>query len=640
MSDVRDWIESNQRQLVGAIAAVRSRLAGDADAHAGAENAAEPPESAEQVPAFRVLQQLFALSRFELDIVLLCAGAELSDECAATIGEHGGVSFGLALARLEGAHWSALTPSSPLRYWRLVNLVGSGALTRRELRIDERALHFLTGVDHPDEQLDGYVEPVTGRLVVTPSHGRVVQQICSVWRRQESTFPVIQLIGADAGATVAVAFEAAAAQNWRLFRLGAEVLPGAPEAMHSLCRLWNREAMLSNAVLLIDARAIDAGDVEHQRRIDAVLSRVLGPVIVQRDQMRPSADRVHVALTVERAPRVEQAEVWRRSLGADVAHLNGEIDEVTGQFSMDVAAIESAALQLRSLATGPEPEGSALWAACRQQSRERTSGFARRVDLKAGWDDLVLPEAQRALLREIVTHVRYRGTVHESWGFATRTSRGMGVSVLFAGPSGTGKTMAAEVLASELRLDLLHVDLSCVVSKYIGETEKHLARIFEEAEAGGAILLFDEADALFGKRSEVHDSHDRYANLEVSYLLQRMEAYRGLAILTTNLKSALDDAFQRRLRFVVNFPFPGPDMRAEIWRRMIPAEAPVDRLDFARLAQLNAPGGTIRTVALHAAFLAAAAREPVRMTHLLTAAQRVAAKSEVPLTASETRGWV
>ncbi len=199
--------------------------------------------------------------------------------------------------------------------------------------------------------------------------------------------------------------------------------------------------------------------------------------------------------------------------------------------------------------------------------------------------------------------------------------------------------MAAEVLANELRLDLYRIDLSQVVSKYIGETEKNLARVFEAAEGAGAILLFDEADALFGKRSEVKDSHDRYANIEVSYLLQRMESYRGLAILTTNIKSALDPAFLRRIRFVVQFPFPDAVLRAEIWRRIFPPETPTDGLDVYRLAQLNIPGGSIRNIALRAAFLAADAAEPVRMNHLLAAARSEYSKIEKPLTELEIGGW-
>src|SRR5262249_35465191 len=242
-------------------------------------------------------------------------------------------------------------------------------------------------------------------------------------------------------------------------------------------------------------------------------------------------------------------------------------------------------------------------------------------------------------LHRIAAHVRHRAKVYEDWGFAARSSRGPGISALFAGPSGTGKTMAAEVLAGELRLDLYRIDLSSVVSKYIGETEKNLRRIFDAAEEGGAVLLFDEADALFGKRSEVKDSHDRYANIEVGYLLQRMEAYRGLAVLTTNLKNSLDPAFLRRIRFVVQFPFPDALQRAEIWRRVFPPNTPTEGLDINVLARLNVAGGNIRNIALNAAFLAADAGEPVRMAHLLQAAQSEYAKPEKPLTEVETAGW-
>jgi SpoVK/Ycf46/Vps4 family AAA+-type ATPase len=195
-------------------------------------------------------------------------------------------------------------------------------------------------------------------------------------------------------------------------------------------------------------------------------------------------------------------------------------------------------------------------------------------------------------------------------------------------------------MAGELRLDLYRIDLSQVVSKYIGETEKNLRRVFDAAEEAGAVLLFDEADALFGKRSEVRDSHDRYANIEVSYLLQRMEAYRGLAILTTNMKQALDPAFTRRIRFVVQFPFPDEEQRAEIWRRIFPPETPTEHLDVELLSHLNVAGGNIRNIAMGAAFLAADEDRPVGMTHVLQAARAEYAKLERPLTATETAGWV
>jgi SpoVK/Ycf46/Vps4 family AAA+-type ATPase len=266
--------------------------------------------------------------------------------------------------------------------------------------------------------------------------------------------------------------------------------------------------------------------------------------------------------------------------------------------------------------------------------------LAQRIPPNATWEDLVLPPAQAEMLREIAAHLRQRATVYQTWGFAAKNTRGLGISALFAGGSGTGKTLAAEVLAQELHLDLYRIDLSSVVSKYIGETEKNLRRVFDAAEESGVILLFDEADALFGKRSEVKDSHDRYANIEVSYLLQRMESYPGLAIMTTNLKSSIDTAFLRRIRFVVQFPFPDATQRAEIWRRVYPVNTPTDGLDTKKLAQLSVAGGNIRNIALNAAFLAADADEPVQMKHLLRAARTEYAKLEKSLTEAEIGGWV
>jgi SpoVK/Ycf46/Vps4 family AAA+-type ATPase len=220
-----------------------------------------------------------------------------------------------------------------------------------------------------------------------------------------------------------------------------------------------------------------------------------------------------------------------------------------------------------------------------------------------------------------VDQVRGRGQVLRSWGLAERITRGSAVTALFAGGSGTGKTLAAEVIANELELDLYRIDLAGVVSKYIGETEQNLRRVFDAAEEGGALLMFDEADALFGKRSEVRDSHDRYANIEISYLLARMEEYRGVAILASNLRHALDDAFLRRLRFVVTFPFPGPAERARLWTRAFPARAPVAELDIPRLAKLAASGGTIRNIALNAAFGAAGRGTKVTMELVLEMAR-------------------
>jgi len=265
--------------------------------------------------------------------------------------------------------------------------------------------------------------------------------------------------------------------------------------------------------------------------------------------------------------------------------------------------------------------------------------LVQRIEPVAKWEDIVLPESRLNTLREISVQVRQRAKSCRKRGFGGRRSRGPGISVLFTGDSGTGKTMAAEVLANELQMDLYRIDLSQVVNKYIGETEKNLKRIFDAAGEGGAILLFDEADALFGKRGEVRDSHDRYADIEADYLLQRMESCHGLTILATNMKQAIDEAFLRRIRFVVQFPFPETAQRAEIWRRVFPPDTTTEGLDVEKLARLHVTGGSIRNIALHAAFLAADEKKPVQMHHLLRAVRKESAKMDKPVSTEEIEEW-
>jgi SpoVK/Ycf46/Vps4 family AAA+-type ATPase len=262
--------------------------------------------------------------------------------------------------------------------------------------------------------------------------------------------------------------------------------------------------------------------------------------------------------------------------------------------------------------------------ACRRQSGQRFGSFARKVTARPAWDDLVLPGDRVQWLRVLCDHARHRGTVFDRWGFDRKLPSGKGLGLLFTGAPGTGKTLAASVIATELGLELYQIDLASVVSKWIGETEKHLGRIFDEAERGHSVLLFDEADALFGKRSEVHDAHDRYANLETSYLLQRMEAHEGIVILASNFRRNLDEAFVRRLRFIVEFPLPDERERLRIWERIWPADAPrAPDLDLGTLARrFELTGAHIRNIALAAAFLAAADDQPIAQRHVLHAAHR------------------
>jgi SpoVK/Ycf46/Vps4 family AAA+-type ATPase len=265
-------------------------------------------------------------------------------------------------------------------------------------------------------------------------------------------------------------------------------------------------------------------------------------------------------------------------------------------------------------------------------------GLAERIRLRATLDELILPASSRQILDQIRLQARYRLVVYEDWQFRKRLSRGLGITALFSGESGTGKTMAAEAIANELGLDLYRIDLSAMVSKYIGETEKNIRKVFHAGGAGGTILFFDEADALFGKRTEVKDSHDRYANIEVDYLLQCMEDYEGIAILATNMKTALDDAFMRRLRFVVHFPFPSQPDRRRIWQQSFPggiASGLTDQ-EWERLSGFRLTGGHITNIALNAAFLAAGAGEKnVRMENILQAVRSEWIKLELPLNESE-----
>ncbi|MBZ4415589.1 ATP-binding protein [Myxococcus sp. RHSTA-1-4] len=656
MTAQADWSAANQRYLMAELALVRLRL----EQHAARATESEGPvldtavqardRAAAAMPAPAALDtlcQVFELSPFERAVVLLCAGMELDGGfaacCAAAQGDSRRAfpTFGLALAALPDAHWSALAPSGPLRRFHLVVPGPGDSLTGSPLRIDERVVHHLAGVACLDERLQGLVEPVALPDARLPdSQARLAQRIVSLWShpREGEPLPLVHLQGGDAVTQRAIAATACARLGLGLQALRVADLPTSAADRELLSRLWEREAALSETALLMVCE--EAPGAEALRAV-SLADRLRCPIIVSASEpVRPGRKRL-LRLDIGRPETAERQALWQHALGPLAGRLDGQLDRVIAQFPMGLQGVRSVSAEVQAeLAAGAsDAAGTLLWDTCRAQARPHLEGLAQRIEPMARWEDLVLPPLQMELLRDLAAHVRQRTTVYEQWGFASRTSRGLGISGLFAGVSGTGKTMAAEVLAAELRLDLYRIDLSQVVSKYIGETEKNLRRIFDAAEEGSAILLFDEADALFGKRSEVKDSHDRYANIEVSYLLQRMEAYRGLAILTTNMKDALDTAFLRRLRFIVEFPFPSAEQRLELWRRAFPASTPTEGLDLARLAKLNVAGGHIRNIALTAAFIAADAGEPVRMAHLLRAARDEYTKLNRLLTEAETRGW-
>lgn len=663
-----NWYEANKSHLMSALVIVRqyleSYITGLQDKpkqnNEGEKKDAQTvlQEEATKMlvpPALDTLCEMFGLSSFERDLLLLCAGVELdstfSSLCAKAQGDPrcNYPTFSLALATLPDAHWSALTPSSPLRHWHLIEIGSGDKLTLSQLSIDERVLHYLTGVQYLDERLDSIIETLYVFDDLIPSYQVHAERLAKLWSKAAGTYalPVVHLCGDDVSGKHAIAAAACHALGLNLSRVSAVSLPVTSDEIDAFIRLWEREAALSSNALLLDCDEVDLSDTTREKVINQLIERMQSALIVTSKERQVISQRLVISFDIPKLTAEEQRIIWNNMLGPAAASLNGNVESLVSQFNLNTQAIHNACAEaLGNMAgndntqAGPEELDNALWAACLKQSRPRLDNLAQRIDPAATWDELVLPEQQTRLLHEIVMHVKQRFKVYDEWGFASKGSRGLGISALFAGESGTGKTMAAEVLAKELHLDLYRIDLSQVVSKYIGETEKNLRRIFDAAEEGGAILLFDEADALFGKRSEIRDSHDRYANIEISYLLQRMEAYRGLAILTTNMKNALDSAFLRRIRFIVQFPFPDISQRAGIWQHIFPVSTPTDGLDVNKLARLNVAGGNIRNIALNAAFLAADEGKPVQMKHLLHAARRECAKIEKSLSEAEIGGWV
>lgn len=616
------------------------------------------PPAVEEIPsALDQLAQRLALSSFEKNILLLCVAVELDTRIAglcAQAQDHPHrpyPTFALALALLDDPVWDALSPERPLRYWRLIEISQPGTmpLTASALRADERIVSYIKGLNYLDERLLSYFVPLeldTATAALAPSQGEAVEAMLKRWQQQNAEpgpLPVVQLVGADPISKQLVAAHTAAQLGRRLYRLPVESLPAAPADLEFLARLWQREGRLMPVALYLDADDLDGRSVESSSALSRFLSRSDGVFFLGVREVLPRPGRGFFAVEAGKPSAAEQQAAWSQGLGAEA----GSIPEVlSAQFNLNLSTIQKLAqlAKVESLGSAADLEGR-VWAQCCLNERPRLDALAQRLEPKMAWGDLVLPPGEMSQLRQVAAQVRQRTRVYRDWGFDRKMNRGFGISALFAGESGTGKTMAAEVIANDLRLNLYRIDLSAVVNKYIGETEKNLRRLFDAAEDGGAILFFDEADALFGKRSEVKDSHDRYANIEINYLLQRIESYRGLAILATNMKGALDTAFLRRLRFIVNFPFPGPADRRRLWQQVLlqPDRTkqlpgpPLAELDYERLGRLNLAGGDIWNAALNAAFLAAQAGSAITMPLVLQAARAEFQKHNRPVNEADFR---
>ena len=419
-----NWTEANQRYLMSALDGVRAVL----EQRATVET---PAEEMSPGPALETLCKLFGLSPFERAVLLMCAGMELdskfADLCAKANGDphRDYPTFCLALGALPDAHWSALTPDAPLRRWRLVELQAGSNLTRSRLRIDERVLHFLTGVTDLDERLAGIVEPMPAPMDLVKSQRAIAEHIANVLRDPVGAgLPVIQLCGNDASAKRAVAAAGCASVGLNLHALAAEVLPNDARDLESLVRLWEREAALATSALLIECEEVENhfAPVRFIERVNSVL------FVSSRERLR-LRHRESISFDVLKPTSEEQHALWRS------AGVNGQVEALATQFDLSAASIRTAAARSKS----PEQ----LWTACRAQARPRLDNLAQRIDPRPTWNEIVLPTPQLARLREIAAHVRQRAKVYETWGFAQKCARGFGVSALFAGSSGTGKTFAA-----------------------------------------------------------------------------------------------------------------------------------------------------------------------------------------------------
>jgi hypothetical protein len=611
------WEHANRDLLVAELTVLRARLR-DATSREGLPTLAEAEAGLAALRAGSRLETAldqvcsgFGLTPFERSVLLLAAGPELVAEVGDELLAAGGsprATFGLALAALPETHWSAVTPAGPLRRWDLVELLDPASPTRSPLMIDERVLHHLAGAGHLDARLAVLARPLRGPEWLPDALEPAVREVLAGWARDRK----VLLHGPQPDNVRAVAAAAAGAAALNLLEIAAADLPADPAARDRMLRLMERETVLAGQGWAVD---VESGSPEELAARGRALAGVDVPVVLIGGTGEvPRWDNV-LPVAVERLDVGSRRELLHHALGragAPDIGLDHECAVAAGVFDLSLRAATAAATEVGT--------GTPLWAACLNQVRRSFDGLAAVRTPKAGWDQLVLPEPQLEQLRALVAAARNRHIVLDEWGFGERTLRGLGTTALFAGPSGTGKTLAAEVIAHELGVDLVQVDLSLVVSKYIGETEKQLRRLFDAAEDGGVVLLFDEADTLFGKRTEVKDSHDRYANLEVGYLLQRMETFRGLAILTTNARSVMDQAFLRRIQAIITFPYPDRAGREALWRNAFPPNVPLDGFEPEALAGIDLPGGGIAAAALVAAYLGAGEKPgPISPAHVKAA---------------------
>jgi SpoVK/Ycf46/Vps4 family AAA+-type ATPase len=597
------------------------------------------------------LSEAFNLSRFEIDVLLFCVAPAVDARFGSLYGflqddvtrRHATPGLIIDLLSEPGLQRMNLlayfTPDSSLIKHGLLQRVPDAhqqvapyALHQMH-RVDETIVAFLFGQYQPRESLAGCLkldwpqaDPADAVVL-----GESITALSAIADVSVDNSPIVSLQGTDVSQLQAAERHISVSSGMPLLRLELEKVNGGREAQVEAVQAALRDARLSSAVLsVVGWDAILTDGAPPASLMEDVFTHP-GPVILtgkSRWQARAVARERSIVWHAFTPPDYTQrVALWQHFVRAPKAVLKQiDFETLAGQFALTATQIRDAAAAANDYAAQHKQKlnQAILLAATRDQSSPALGSLARKITPRHAWNDLVLPDDQREMLVELVNTVRKRAIVLDAWELGRKLTASQGMTALFAGPPGTGKTTGAEIVAAELGLDLYKIDLSTIVSKFIGETEKNLERIFNEAESSNAILFFDEADAIFGKRSEVKDAHDRYANMEVSYLLQRMEAYNGVTILATNLRTNLDDAFLRRLQFAVDFPFPDEQQRLKIWQTLFPSNVERDKnVDFARLAhRFKLTGGSIRNIIVGAAFLAAGDGGVVTQKHLLHSTRR------------------
>jgi len=509
------------------------------------------------------------------------------------------------------------------------------------VKIDPRIAHYILDQAVVDEKLSSFLRcfaPISWNQVVIPATLRQSLNNLMKYELSQNGRICIYLYGRQGVGRKTVAQALCGDHNISMLLVDISELLHIPEEFEGMIKRVLREGLLQlAAVCFCNIESLEAHASAHSAGIfETFIGAIeeLGWIVfLCSDQPIPIAMlKSTIVYPVEISPPQleDQLSLWNIHLTKLNVETNKiELSQLASRFSLTGGQISNASLRAYKSAHIRDPQNTSICTqdliiSSRIQSQPNLSSLARKVSPKYCWEDLVLPEGQSSQLREIISQVKHRHTVMNLWGFSQKLSLGLGLNALFSGPSGTGKTMAAEVIGHELALDMYKIDLSSVVSKYIGETEKNLNRLFDEAEHSNAILFFDEADALFGKRSEVKDAHDRFANIEVAYLVQKMEEYEGITILSTNLRQNIDDAFVRRIQYIVDFPFPNALQRELLWGKMYPDDAPVEsELDFSFLAnKFKLTGGNIRNIALRSSYYAAEQEKKINMMHIVRATKR------------------